>query len=239
MRLGIFSIAGAVAYWVSRHHVALSVIVGLDSDTRAMMSSYSSQVVNLLDAGVPFQVITTLTPEICEIIFLHVSKIIILKNEMNISFEMFSCISAERLKIILANSELTIAQKAELIKSCQPTEIINATVALENNGQLQSTIRTLWKETRRDNVSGLFSAKTSAEITYRAIQKICNEKIPSRDRACAILLLIRDFAKSENNQQQPFAVALKNKFLNIESLSERSIEIARNYHLSLSTNAQQ
>lgn len=112
----------------------------------------------------------------------------------------------------ILESEFHIGKSMKNNTAAESQKIISNIIKLDSDGLLQSTIRTLWKETRSSNISPRFTCgKTDAEIMYRAIQEIYTKDASTAERALSILSLIQKFITSTYNQHHPFAVALQSK----------------------------
>lgn len=225
VRQEILLMPSVILRWIELG-ASFSVICELNSRLRLYMYNHNDSTKRFLNEGISFLEFAELTPTTLDLIFTFSSEIILLKRNENISFEMLSRMSKYAFLTIF-NGQGTIAQKAELIRACQPVAIINDIITLESNEILQSTIRELWKNTRSDNV-GLFVSKTLAETTYRNIQKTYRDQTLSyKDRAFSVISLINNFVITESDEHNTFRIALINKFKNIESLTRDFIQLTR------------
>lgn len=107
----------------------------------------------------------------------------------------------------------------KLIHSSQPDSPLMRQMMQMGGEKVQSTIRQIWKETREHNVtrnSNFFycsNEKSYPEKTYREIQKIfTNTELSEQDKISSVIESIVLFVGNSKGTEQPFALALENKF---------------------------
>lgn len=209
--------------------VSLEALASLRSDVREDILTCDYSSIRALSSGsnpaIPLAQLDELNRDLRKLLIWGSGDVVKLIKEKDVSIKMLVDISYTKLQSILVDRNSTIDQKAELVKKFQPKLIVESIVKLDSDGLLQSIIRGLWKETRSANVITM-CGQTEAEHAYRAIQTIFEKQPASNERALSVLSRMHEFVMKQDNQEQPFAVALKNKF-NLDAMLPEYIASAR------------